>query len=190
MRVLKTIKKDMDMKNLICISLLTLFTFTTLAQALQNDTPRDPKPIFEFDEISMISISISHDDYLEQKRADPGKMRHWTNVLKKHLRTQKDFELFWTHLEKVEYKESTLDEQHYDFLRDTIFIEKYCDFVKMSKGDAFYDRILVFKQDGKAIGLAKLSRQGGIGSFAPKTVFTDCFGQYREFERIDHIFEP
>jgi len=91
----------------------------------------------------------------------------------------------------VEYSEETIDSKYHIFFSDTIFKEKFCTFVKMTKGDSFYKDILVFKKEGEVQGIGKLCMSCDKASFAPPTVFTDCFGEYKEFDRLreKNLFE-
>lgn len=180
----------------LCIAILGYVGFPPLmAQQAQDivlskDVEETPPRIFEFDALEVFAIKITQEAYESRRAKDPGGMRHWTNVLKKHLYTADDFERFWDHLEHVEYDKWSVDSTHIQFLADSIFVRKYCDFVRMGKGEAFYDRVVVFKKEGEIIGLGKLSQHNNIGSFAPTAIFTDCFGQYSEFERMAPIFYP
>lgn len=164
--------------------LIAFILFFSLGNSFAQLDPTRPIPIFDFDEVTHISLNITEEDYNERRNADPSAMFHWTNVLKKHVRTQSDLNNFWRQLEHVEYTEETVDSKYYTFFSDTIFKEKFCTFVKMTKGDSFYKDILVFKREGEIQGVAKLCMSCKKASFAPPTVFTDCFGEYQEFERM------
>jgi len=170
----------MIMKHLRSLFLLISFSYAAMAQL----DPNRPNPIFDFDEVTHITIDISEEDYNALRAEDPSAMYNWTNVLKKHVKSKSDYEDFWSKLELVEYSESIVDAKYYTFFSDTIFKEKFCTFVKMTKGDAFYKDILVFKKEGVIQGIAKLCMSCDKASFAPPTVFTDCFGEYDEFDRI------
>ena len=145
------------MKHLLLLFLFISFSFATLAQL----DPDRPNPIFDFDEVTHITIDISEDDYKALKAEDPSAMYNWTNVLKKHVKSKADLEDFWSKLDQVEYSESIVDAKYYTFFRDTIF-----------------------KKEGEIQGIAKLCMSCNKASFAPPTVFTDCFGEYNEFDRI------
>ncbi|HAQ70893.1 MAG TPA: hypothetical protein DCR48_07980, partial [Flavobacteriales bacterium] len=69
------------MKHLLLLFLFISFSFATLAQL----DPDRPNPIFDFDEVTHITIDISEDDYKALKAEDPSAMYNWTNVLKKHV---------------------------------------------------------------------------------------------------------
>jgi len=169
------------------VFLLCLLTAPTFTQESADSDMEIPPRFFEFDAISYLKINIASEDYEQRKRSNPGAMRHWTNVLKKHLKNKEDFNDFWNHLEHVDYTEVVVNPSHHAFLGDTIFVRKFCNFVKIGKGEAFYDRIFVFYQDGEPVGLGKMSRHNNIGSFAPTEVFNDCFGQYNEMARIEKV---
>lgn len=154
----------------------------------QSDTIA-PRSMFDFDEITWIHLDVNEDEYNEKRMADPGGMSRWTVVLKKHIRGKGHLEAFFEQLKLVEYTETTIDPSHYDLLRDSIFIEQFCTFVKMSKGDAFYNNIFVFKKKGEAVGIAKLSLSDNTACFAPNNVFSDCFGQFGEFQVLKDILE-
>lgn len=168
------------MRTIFTLILVTLINATTFAQL----DPDRPKPIFDFDEVVHLSLNITEEEYKERWDADPSAMYRWTNMLKKHLKTQADLDNFWEQLEHLEYTEQTVDSKYYTFFSDTIFTEKFCAFVKMSKGDSFYKDILVFKKNGKIQGIGKLCMSCNKASFAPPTVFTDCFGEYQEFDQL------
>lgn len=183
------LSKNDVMKRLLSFSLFFL-PFVLLAQAQPTGQAAEiPPRIFEYDAIKLIRINITEEDYLSERAKDPGGMRHWTSILKKHLNDKQDYKLFWDHLDHISYEEEMVADEHMNFLRDTIFVRKYCDFVRIGKGEAYYDRIMVFMQDGEPVGLGKLSRHNNIGSFAPTEVFTDCFGQYNEMARMKAILD-
>jgi hypothetical protein len=176
--------------NRVYILLFLLLPFASFAQFVTPQTEVEiPPRIFEYDAIKMLRINITQDVYQQKKAEDPGGMRHWTYILKKHLKEEKDFDAFWERLDRIDYEEEMIADEHMTFLQDTIFVRKYCDFVRIGKGDAFYDRIMVFMKDGEPVGLGKLSRHNNIGSFAPTEVFTDCFGQYNEMARMKAILD-
>jgi|GEM_PF-1117009 hypothetical protein len=173
-------RKKLSMKKLLFVVSLFFAFSTSIAQL----DPNRPVPIFDFDEVFHIELNITEEDYNQQRSADPSAMYHWTNVLKKHVRTEADLKNFWQQLEHLEYTEELVDPKYYSFFSDTIFKEKFCTFVKMTKGDSFYKDILVFKREGEVQGIAKLCMSCDKASFAPPTVFTDCFGEYKEFDRL------
>ncbi len=171
--------------------------FVSIAPS-ENPTPPapkpdslNPKPFFDFDEITHIRIDISdneYDDLYNHKKGTPE--RNLVYFLSKNRPEEITDSAIEESIKNVAHKIMPVDPTFFTEMKDSIFAEHKSSAPPLALAcEPIYRDILIFKMNKKTVGIAKICFKCCMYHITGAKSNTGNFGQYRDFKRLADLLK-